>query len=438
MRIVRLSRTSRPSTPRVSVHLPSIKQERATLPPPMVVLSTKCLLPPLLILTLVLTLIPLLLPTMEYHGTAFFTIQPTGDPQDAASAGSLPATSETSPLASASASAAVQDAVADVTAASTQDSTEIENDFVQAANLTLQQWLGLEGPSIFAGALQICSRVSPNESIECTSSSQAADHAALLPLSLGEALFALPTSPSTPILLLVSGILSLLATAVFISGLVTWRLPRIPFIARKRPLEASPHRPDYPGDTDSVRNLIREDPEDEKKELIKVKWGSGPHPAFFCLVLAACGVGGGATLEVRDVARAWRAWDNVQGAEVGLEFVVGPLTFLLPFLPLCHILVIVVGSAPILWTLLASQKLSARPGWPSLTTSEAQISTLTAASALQPSIVINEPEPRTTIIEIPHQSPAKVLDFSETPMVQQGGRSFRTSWRNTFGVRAVT
>ncbi|ODO06422.1 hypothetical protein L198_01654 [Cryptococcus wingfieldii CBS 7118] len=433
MRIARLSRTFRPSSPRVSLRLPSCKREQAP-HPPLAVLLTKCLLPPLLALILVLTLIPLLLPTINHHGTTFFTIHPTGSSRDTTIT-YLPSVNETSPGASASARAAIQNAVADVAKSAGEDS-EVENAFVQNANMTLQQWLGLEGPSIFAGALQICSQVSPNDSIDCTSSSQAAYHAALLPLSLGDALFALPTSPSTPILLLVSGILSLLATVVFICGLVTWRLPRIPLLAhrgRRPPLQAAPHRPDYPGDTESVRNLVHDDPEDEKKEMIKVKWGSGPHPAFFCLVLAALGVGGGAMLEVRDVGRAWRAWDDVQAAEVGLEFDVGPLTFLLPFLPLCHILVIVVGPAPMLCTLLGSQRPKARVEAPHMTTAQPQISTPTAQPP-QPTIRITEPEASVTATNPSEKLRDKHLSFSETPMVQHGRASSRTSWRNTFGV----
>lgn len=195
-----------------------------------------------------------------------------------------------------------------------------------------------------------------NESIMCTSSGEAAYHAAFLPLSLGKALIVLPPSPFSPILLLLSGILTLISVLIFIVGLISWHLPRLALLRQKSHLEAVPHRPDYPRDIDSVRPLVHEDGADDKgKSVASFKWGNGPHPAFFCTVLSALGVAGGAMMELRDVSKAREQWDDIQAWEVGLEFRLGTLTYLLPLLPICLFLVLVIGSLPWAWSVAQSK-----------------------------------------------------------------------------------
>lgn len=141
-------------------------------------------------------------------------------------------------------------------------------------------------------------------------------------------LTALPSSLSSPILLLVSGILSLISSLILIASLISWNLPRPSLSRRKFQVEAAPHRPDYPTDSDSVRPLIYDErADDARKSVVRVKWGNGPHPAFFCTVLSALGVAGGAMMELRDVSKAREQWDNIQAGEVGLEFRLGTLTY---------------------------------------------------------------------------------------------------------------
>lgn len=142
-------------------------------------------------------------------------------------------------------------------------------------------------------------------------------------------LTALPSPLSSPILLLISGILSLISSLIFIASLISWHVPRRPPLSRRKShVEAAPHRPDYPTDSDSVRPLIHEERADDAgKSAVRVKWGNGPHPAFFCTVLSALGVAGGAMVELRDVSKAREQWDNIQAGEVGLEFRLGTLTY---------------------------------------------------------------------------------------------------------------
>lgn len=170
-------------------------------------------------------------------------------------------------------------------------------------------------------------------------------------------LTALPSSLSSPILLLISGILSLISSLIFIASLISWHVPRRPPLSRRKShVEAAPHRPDYPTDSDSVRPLIHEERADDAgKSVVRVKWGNGPHPAFFCTVLSALGVAGGAMVELRDVSKAREQWDNIQAGEVGLEFRLGTLTYLLPLLPVSLFLVLVIGSFPGVWSIAHSK-----------------------------------------------------------------------------------
>lgn len=185
-------------------------------------------------------------------------------------------------------------------------------------------------------------------------------------------LTALPSSLSSPILLLVSGILSLISSLILIASLISWHLPRPPLSRRKSQVQAVPHRPDYSTDSDSVRPLIYEERADAVgKSVVRVKWGNGPHPAFFCTVLSALGVAGGAMMELGDVSKAREQWDNIQAGEVGLEFRLGTLTYcelycckqrsklinhsVLPLLPVSLFLVLVIGSFSWVWSIAHSK-----------------------------------------------------------------------------------
>ncbi|ADV21633.1 hypothetical protein I305_03326 [Cryptococcus gattii E566] len=334
-----------------------LEQKKLSLPG-IIILLTKCLLPPLLVFALIITLISLLLPTVEHHGTTFYSIQPVGYARKV-TIGSLPISSTSTSLSALSGSALA--AIGDIE--QKLEGTSIGNNvvntmkvIVQSGNVTLEKWLGIDGPSIFVGALKICSRMNANEPIVCTSSRETAYHAGLLPLSLGMVLTALPSSLSSPILLLVSGILSLISSLILIASLISWHLPRPPLSRRKSQVEAVPHRPDYSTDSDSVRPLIYEERADAVgKSVVRVKWGNGPHPAFFCTVLSALGVAGGAMMELGDVSKAREQWDNIQAGEVGLEFRLGTLTYLLPLLPVSLFLVLVIGSFPWVWSIAHSK-----------------------------------------------------------------------------------
>ncbi|KIR36475.1 hypothetical protein I352_01424 [Cryptococcus deuterogattii MMRL2647] len=271
-----------------------LEQKKLSLPG-IIILLAKCLLPPLLVFALIITLISLLLPTVEHHGTTFYSIQPVGYARKV-TIGSLPISSTSTSLSalSASALAAIGDIEPKLEGTSTGNNVvNTMKVIVQSGNVTLEKWLGIDGPSIFVGAL---------------------------------------------------------------TSLISWHLPRPPLSRRKPHVEAAPHRPDYPTDSDSVRPLIHEEGADDAgKSVIRVKWGNGPHPAFFCTVLSAFGVAGGAMMELRDVSKAREQWDNIQAGEVGLEFRLGTLTYLLPLLPVSLFLVLVIGSFPWVWSIAHSK-----------------------------------------------------------------------------------
>ncbi|OXC85440.1 hypothetical protein C349_02430 [Cryptococcus neoformans var. grubii Br795] len=325
-----------------------LEQKKASLPR-VIILLTKCLPPILLVFAFILTLISLLLPTMTHHEATFFSIRPIGHARKV-TAGILPVSSTSPSLSELSMSplAAIGGIKQELEEMSTEnDIVNAAKTIVQSGNVTLEEWLGIDGPSIFVGALRICSRMKANESIMCTSSGEAAYHAAFLPLSLGMALTALPPSPFSPILLSLSGIFTLISALIFIASLISWHLPLLALLRRKFRLGVAPHRPDYPRGTVSVRPLVHEDRADDKeKSVARVKRGNGPHPAFFCTGLSALGVAGGAMVELRDVSKAWGQWDDIQAWEVGLEFRLGTLIYLLPLISVCLSLVLIIGSLP--------------------------------------------------------------------------------------------
>lgn len=131
-----------------------LEQKKLSLPG-IIILLTKCLLPPLLVFALIITLISLLLPTVEHHGTTFYSIQPVGYARKV-TIGSLPISSTSTSLSALSGSALA--AIGDIE--QKLEGTSIGNNvvntmkvIVQSGNVTLEKWLGIDGPSIFVGAL---------------------------------------------------------------------------------------------------------------------------------------------------------------------------------------------------------------------------------------------------------------------------------------------
>jgi hypothetical protein len=144
--------------------------------------------------------------------------------------------------------------------------------------------------------------------------------AAFLPLSLGWTLFALPTSPPGPILLLVT------ATAIILS-LLTLVLPLLPlrkaFESFKNAmcLDSSRQRRLAEDDSDSVRNLVMKespavDQEAGKQTKLNVAFSVLGFAAF---VLATVSAG----LELKDIRNAWDAWNTVDAEKVGLKWKLG-------------------------------------------------------------------------------------------------------------------
>ncbi|EIW70747.1 hypothetical protein TREMEDRAFT_61255 [Tremella mesenterica DSM 1558] len=177
-------------------------------------------------------------------------------------------------------------------------------------------WYGTSGPSMWIGVMQVCSRVYPQADVTCTLSSQAAYHAAFLPLSLGMSLFALPLSPPAPILLLLSSvaiILSILALCL------EWILPclvrkcrgaacAMPWTRRFPPLE---DRDKMYSDSDSMIELV-----DRPRVISSVAEGRLlPNLGFAALATAGLILNiVGVALEMtsmRNVVAAWNAKEAV-------------------------------------------------------------------------------------------------------------------------------
>lgn len=155
MRVVSLSRMLPFSPTLPELHHTEDQQDvllewkKASLPR-FIILITKCLIPPLLVFALILTLISLLLPTVKHHETTFFSIQPIGHARKV-TAGSLPVNSTSSSLSPlrASAVAAIRDIKQELEETSPgNDIVNATKTIVQSGNVRLEEWLGINGPSI--------------------------------------------------------------------------------------------------------------------------------------------------------------------------------------------------------------------------------------------------------------------------------------------------
>lgn len=131
-----------------------LEQKKLSLPG-IIILLTKCLLSPLLVFALIITLISLLLPTVEHHGTTFYSIQPVGYARKVTIC-SLPIGSTSTPLSALNASALAPIGDIEQKLERTSTGNNVVNTIkviVQSGNVTLEKWLGIDGPSIFVGAL---------------------------------------------------------------------------------------------------------------------------------------------------------------------------------------------------------------------------------------------------------------------------------------------
>ncbi|WWD03253.1 hypothetical protein V865_001304 [Kwoniella europaea PYCC6329] len=302
------------------------------------------LLATLLAISLTLTLLPLLLPSIHFQSLAYFTIRPTGvEKGPKAVAINLNDIGGTN-----------------VTGIETRD--EVSDGLVRVAESAGgNEWLGVDGPSIYVGVLQICSRSGSEAEVNCTSSSQADYHSSLLPLTLRPTLLSLHLSPPTPILLLISAILLFLATAVFLAGLIPWKCSvSFNFLHRKPPLPADPHwsrshvRTPYQrtdARTDSSENLVQSNKSRGYSNGRMIK-RERPHLAFFTLILIALGLTAGSLVQLRIVRRAQNRWDSQEAMKVGMIWELGVLTYLLPILPICLILVLLLAASPCIYTYL--------------------------------------------------------------------------------------
>ncbi|WVQ99642.1 hypothetical protein IAU59_006781 [Kwoniella sp. CBS 9459] len=365
MRIVRLSRASPipPPTGPLKKPLSAPPQPPESKLSRTLALLTAVLLPPLLALTLTLTLLPLLLPTVEHTSLSFFSVEPIGHARELG----VVALNGSSNAAIDEGESGVEGDKDDRSIGGRQSETgdnvaeafEELDDFDDEETIDIvengstMEWMGKDGPKIYVGALQICSKNQSHPKAYCTSSSLAESHTGLLPPSLARSLLALPTSPRTPILLLVSAILSIIATFVFLAGLIPWDCsPTINSLRRKLPLKSEPHRSYADAEAGSIRKgpgsplTLR-----DSKSCIKQR---RPHGAFFCLIVVALGLATGALIELKDVHDAKEAWNDEDARAVGMVFQLGALTYILPCLPLCLILILIVASSSMIHTLYSS------------------------------------------------------------------------------------
>ncbi|WVQ67382.1 uncharacterized protein L199_005578 [Kwoniella botswanensis] len=245
-----------------------------------------------------------------------------------------------------------------VTSIGTRD--EVSDGLVQVAESAGgNEWLGVDGPSVYVGILQTCSKSDQGPEMNCTSSSQADYHSSFLPLPLRSTLLSVPLSPPTPILLLISAILLFLATAVFVAGLIPWKCSvSFNFLHRKPPLPADSQwsrvRAPYQranAHTDSSEDLVQSIRfrDNSKGTMTKRK---EPHLAFFTLIFIALGMTAGGLVQLRIVRQAQDRWDSQEGMEVGMIWELGALTYLLPILPICLILVLLLAASPCIYSYL--------------------------------------------------------------------------------------
>ncbi|WRT66597.1 uncharacterized protein IL334_003556 [Kwoniella shivajii] len=347
MRITRLSRIPLIPSSSTEVHLnsasihPSDSISRRTTHR-LVIVST-CLLPIFLSIALALTLLPLLLPSIKSQSLNFFSISPVGY-ERLNFGNSLNITTNGATTIPPGKRRDEHDESRRV--------VEGIADIVEGVNTT--SWKGVDGPSIFVGALQICSKTNASEVINCTSSSQAVDQASLIPEILRSTLLSLPLSPSVPILLLVSGILSLLAFVILVAGLVQWQIsyPFISLHSQRRGIREdvqnwakSPY-----SFSESTDNLVSSNSNSHERKT-SIERGR-PHVAFFGLIFAALGLSLGAMIQWKVVFDAYAVWRQDEAQKVGLEFRFGLLTWLLPILPICLICILVIAASAPIYTFL--------------------------------------------------------------------------------------
>ncbi|WVF71228.1 hypothetical protein IAT40_006028 [Kwoniella sp. CBS 6097] len=382
MRIVRLSRAS-PIPPDAGPLKTPLSAPPHQPPQPIssqtLNLLTTILLPPLLGLALTLTLLPLLLPTVNHTSLSFFSVEPIGHAREVgvvALNGSTgykeTAMMEDQREEKREMENRQSDVVGHVEYAvdelhqdrnETEDHDDDDGKGGTVENGSTLEWLGKDGPRIYVGALQICSKNQSHPKVYCTSSSQTGSHTGSLPFSLAQSLMTLPTSPRTPILLLVSAILSVIATFIFSAGLIPWTCsPTINFLGRKPPLKPDPHST-YP-DAEHIIDLeaastskLPGSPSgqgqgqgDKRPLMVKGR----PHGAFFCLIVAALGLACGALIELKDVHEVRSYWDEEDARAVGLVFKLGALTYILPFLPLSLIVILLVAASSTIHNLFSS------------------------------------------------------------------------------------
>jgi hypothetical protein len=127
--------------------------------------------------------------------------------------------------------------------------------------------------------------------------------ARVLPFNLADSLLRLPTKPTSPILLLITGICILLGTMVHSFSLSNVGSCRYPILKSK-----------------TTNNS------DESLTMNTCKLRRGPHPAFTFLLVAGSVLSiAAAAVERRSVHDALDAWDVGAGASVGLEASMGVL-----------------------------------------------------------------------------------------------------------------
>ncbi|GFZ46834.1 hypothetical protein JCM24511_04054 [Saitozyma sp. JCM 24511] len=195
-------------------------------------------------------------------------------------------------------------------------------------------------PTILVGVMRICSRPTADEDFTCTSASQASYHAAFLPLSLGWTLFALPTSPPGPVLLLVT------ATTIILS-LFAFVIPLIPFGSlwqRARQVLRVSGRRRVGGDSDSTHNLVLHSYPTGQSGSGNDRINAGFLVlSLSTLVLAIASAG----VEVAEINRARSAWDPSEASEVALKWSTGGAAYMLAVFPCVQLLAILAGTTPV-------------------------------------------------------------------------------------------
>ncbi|RSH88973.1 hypothetical protein EHS25_002635 [Saitozyma podzolica] len=199
-------------------------------------------------------------------------------------------------------------------------------------------------PTVLVGVMRICSRPTADEDFTCTSSSQASYHAAFLPLSLGWALLALPTSPPGPVLLLVT------ATMIILS-LFAFAIPLIPFgllWQRTRQALRLSGRRSVAGDSESTHNLVLHNYPlgqngSAEDGIDRINLG------FLVLSLSTLVLSiASAGVEFAEINRARSTWDPSEASEVGLKWSIGGAAYMLAVFPCVQLQAILAGTTPVI------------------------------------------------------------------------------------------